>query len=622
MTQGNDTEYSVRIDYAARRRERSLERSRSSRTRWGLIALAAAAAVLVVLVTAEALLGAGRIHRGVSISGIEVGGMPPARARSAIEATLGERASRPVELAYREKTWTIASEEIGLTFDLDKAVAKAMEVGRDESILISASERAKAWTRGIDVAAEPAVDSEKADVALDRVALDTDVAPVDATVEVNGGVASAVPGKDGLALDRPSTVSLLVREFTDEGDHEASAPVVTDEVAVTDEAAEDAAEIANAMLSDNVRVTYEEREWTFSPEEVGAWLAFRPIANPATSATGTAQTVLEPYVDVKLATKPVTKALGSGIGRPAKDATFKTNNGAVSIVPSQEGVGPDVEQLAQSLTDELKDSGSDRVVELHTDRTVPKLTTAKARGMGIRDRIAYYTTTYESGNRPRVNNIHLLGDSLNGTLIAPGDTFSFNEAAGQRTAEKGYQEANAIVNGKLVPQLGGGVCQVGTTVFNAVFESGLPVIERKNHSFYISHYPKGRDATVSWGGPDLKFKNDTDHWILVSVSYTSSSITVALYGTDPGYDVEAKVGEWTNMRPFPTENTKDPRLESGTKVVEDAGVTGRTIRVERFVTKDGKVVRTDTFVSNYKPKAQVVRVGTKNSSSKPTTSTP
>jgi vancomycin resistance protein YoaR len=242
--------------------------------------------------------------------------------------------------------------------------------------------------------------------------------------------------------------------------------------------------------------------------------------------------------------------------------------------------------------------------------------------MGVKERISTYTTTYEASNQPRVNNIHLLGDALDGTLVEPGGTFSFNAAAGERTAEKGYQEANAIVNGKLVPQLGGGVCQVGTTVFNAVFESGLPVVERRNHSFYISHYPKGRDATVSWGGPDLKFKNDTKHWVLVSVSYTSSSITVSLYGTDPGYDVAARVGEWSGVKPFPTEEVKDADLPKGSRVVEDSGVSGRSITVKRIVTKDGKVVRTDSFVSNYKPKVQVVRVGTKRSSSKPATQTP
>jgi vancomycin resistance protein YoaR len=294
----------------------------------------------------------------------------------------------------------------------------------------------------------------------------------------------------------------------------------------------------------------------------------------------------------------------------------------VTIIPSEDGVGPDVKALALALTQELKDDQADRTVELRTTRAEPDITTEKARKMGIKERISTYTTTFASDNRPRVNNIHTLGKALDGELIAPGGVFSFNGAAGERTAEKGYQQADAIVNGRLVPQLGGGVCQVGTTVFNAAFESGLPVIERRNHSFYISHYPKGRDATVSWGAPDLKFKNDTENWLLVSVSYSNSSITVSLYGTDPGYQVKAEVGDWTNVKPYPTEKVKDDTVAEGSKVVREAGVQGRSMTVKRIVSKDGKVVRTDSFVSHYKPKTQVVAVGTKRTSSKSTTLTP
>ena len=316
-------------------------------------------------------------------------------------------------------------------------------------------------------------------------------------------------------------------------------------------------------------------------------------------------------MSARAAGKAVIPAVGAKIGRPARDARFKTRSGSVTIVPSKNGIGPDMDTLASRLTSELADEGSGRKVELRTTITKPKLTTQKAREMGIKQRLARYTTTYAPGNASRVNNIHLLGDALDGKLVAPGETFSFNGAIGQRTAAKGYQEANAIVNGKLVPQLGGGICQVGTTIFNAVYESGLPVVDRRNHSFYISHYPKGRDATVSWGGPDFKFKNTTDNWVLISVSYTSSSITIAVYGTDPGYEVVSEVGEWRNVKPYPTEKIKDPKMVVGSRVVEDPGVDGKSITVKRIVSKNGKIIRTDRFVSVYKPKAEVVRVGTK-----------
>ncbi|HEX9093302.1 MAG TPA: VanW family protein, partial [Coriobacteriia bacterium] len=175
--------------------------------------------------------------------------------------------------------------------------------------------------------------------------------------------------------------------------------------------------------------------------------------------------------------------------------------------------------------------------------------------------------------------------------------------------------------GKLVPQYGGGICQIGTTFFNTVFFSGLPVVERKNHSFYISHYPLGRDATVTWNGPNLRWKNDTSSWILIRVSYTNSSVTVSLYGTDPGYDVAYTTSAWSGMRAHPVKEIKDPTLPVGARVVEDGGVDGGNITVVRTVTKAGAVVRTDTFVSKYNPKEETVRVGTKPVSP-PATTTP
>ena len=116
-------------------------------------------------------------------------------------------------------------------------------------------------------------------------------------------------------------------------------------------------------------------------------------------------------------------------------------------------------------------------------------------------------------------------------MIAPGETFSFNGTTGARTADKGFREAPVIINGELQTGLGGGVCQVSTTVFNAAYEAGLPIVSRTNHALYISHYPQGRDATVNYPDTDLKFTNDTGHWLLLRTWVGSSSLTVALYGT-------------------------------------------------------------------------------------------
>ena len=144
--------------------------------------------------------------------------------------------------------------------------------------------------------------------------------------------------------------------------------------------------------------------------------------------------------------------------------------------------------------------------------------------------VSSYTTTY-GGTPGRLNNVQLVAQLIDGTLIAPGGTFSFNGTTGERTAAKGFQEAPVIINGELQNGLGGGICQVSTTVFNAAFEAGLPITARTNHALYISHYPLGRDATVNYPDLDLKFVERHGHWLLLRTFVGAGSLTVNLYGT-------------------------------------------------------------------------------------------
>ena len=150
----------------------------------------------------------------------------------------------------------------------------------------------------------------------------------------------------------------------------------------------------------------------------------------------------------------------------------------------------------------------DRVAPLAVGTAEPKRTTADAHAMGITGVVSSFSTTY-GGTPGRLHNVALVAELIDDTLIAPGAIFSFNETTGARTAAKGFEEAPVIINGELKNGIGGGVCQVSTTTFNAAFFAGLPIIERTNHALYISHYPQGRDATVDYPGIDLKFRNDT-----------------------------------------------------------------------------------------------------------------
>jgi vancomycin resistance protein YoaR len=586
-----------------------------------IIVAAVCVGVLLLAVAVDAVASLGRIHPGVTVVGVSVGGMTPAQASNALSTQLPAKSAAPVTVTYQDQSWTVNPADVGLAFDYPKIVEASMAVGRSGNVFVRVRDRVSAWFGGVKVAAIALSDPTRLAATIAKISDGTDVAPKDATLDIKGTDISVKPAADGIELQKVPFTAALFAAFTST-ERKVAAPVQAAKPKISDAAATSAKKVVATMISAPMTVTYASKSWTFEPAEIAKLVAFRAIEASGSAKGASGGWVLDPFISATEASKTLAPKLGADIGKPAKDASFKTRSGTVVIIPSEEGVGPDLESLSANLTEILKDpASSERAVELRTKTTQPKVTTEAAKAMGIKERISTFTTSYDGGNEPRVNNIHTLGDALDAKLVPPGGTFSFNGAVGERTAAKGYQEANAIVNGKLVPQLGGGICQVGTTLFNTIFLSGLPITQRQNHSFYISHYPKGRDATVSWGGPDLKWKNDTANWVLVSVSYTSSSITISLYGTSPGNEVTFTTGPFTNETPFPTESVNDPTLAAGMKVVQDKGETGKKCVVTRTVTRGGQVVRTDTFTSNYKPKVEVVRVGTKVKGSKTVTPT-
>jgi vancomycin resistance protein YoaR len=179
-----------------------------------------------------------------------------------------------------------------------------------------------------------------------------------------------------------------------------------------------------------------------------------------------------------------------------------------------------------------------------------------------------------------------------------------------------------IINGELKTGLGGGVCQVSTTVFNAAYEAGLPIVSRTNHALYISHYPQGRDATVNYPDVDLKFVNDTGHWLLLRTWVGSSSLTVALYGTPVHRRVVSEERPLVVAGPTPIKRVSDPALAAGEQVVEESGAPPRTTSVHRLVyAANGKLLLDSVFYSSYVGEPRVLRVGTKPKPQTTTTTT-
>jgi vancomycin resistance protein YoaR len=196
-----------------------------------------------------------------------------------------------------------------------------------------------------------------------------------------------------------------------------------------------------------------------------------------------------------------------------------------------------------------------------------------------------------------------MADFIDGEVIEPGETFSFNRVVGPRTAERGFLEGQMIIGSLVLPSIGGGVCQTATTLFNDAFELGLPILARVNHNLYLAHYPLGRDATVSWGGPDFVFKNDLKHGLLIKTSYTDQTLTFTMYGTNEHRRVVAKAGPQTKWTSPSMNYAVDPNAPRGSvKVVQGTGEKGFDVSVDRTVfDAAGKELRHDVFRSHYIP---------------------
>ncbi|MBQ3407856.1 MAG: VanW family protein [Clostridia bacterium] len=253
----------------------------------------------------------------------------------------------------------------------------------------------------------------------------------------------------------------------------------------------------------------------------------------------------------------------------------------------------------------------------------PKVTVRSLPQEAFPDQLATYSTTYASSNYNRSTNISLAASSVNGWVLMPGETFSYNGALGQRTAARGYREAGAYVNGQVSTEVGGGICQVSSTLYNATLLCNLEIVARTNHTFEPSYVPAGQDATVSWQSPDFKFKNNREYPIKVIASAGSGRISVTIYGVKSSDDYEVKIqSSKTGSIPFSTEYVDDNSMPAGTTRVTRAGSNGCKSVTYKILYKDGQEVsRTLINSDTYKPHNQVIAKGTKvvqESSPKPT----
>jgi vancomycin resistance protein YoaR len=298
----------------------------------------------------------------------------------------------------------------------------------------------------------------------------------------------------------------------------------------------------------------------------------------------------------------------------AKDARFEiTPHDEILIVPEEYGEKIDTELAVNSLAKKINmDTDEEFHLSLQFKKIRPDKICQDLEAYGICGMLSRFGTQFNSAKNNRSNNIQLAASKLDFVLLPPGEIFSFNEFVGPRTKERGYTEADIIQNNRFVPGVGGGICQVSSTLYNAALLANLEIVERYNHSRVISYVEPGLDATVVYGSRDLRFKNNSEGYLIINLAVTKGQIICKIFGKTE-QDCKVVIKSFLERQVSPqTVYKEDPSVPQGQYIVEDDGVSGCVVRVERQVyDHKGKLIKKEVISKDYYPPlARVIRSST------------
>lgn len=468
---------------------------------------------------------AGEVLPGITIEGtdIRLGGLTFEEAREAAREYGGVLSTTPITVRINETDVELIPDTVGLSVDDRTLAERAMTLGREDGI----SEQFRWWIRHLFSG-----DVVEAPISLDPEALETvltgwdlahvGVPPFPGAVVVEG--ADVVPKYPyaGRQIERGDAARLLLEGIQGSATAPIALPIGTKTPRLTRADVDRAVDEARLWLSGPITLT--------APEgEISVTFSVADLASALVSTAGPDAITLSfdpATVETTLADRR------SNLESEPVDARFEIGETEVTIVPGRSGTLIDPATTAERLAAAAA-SASRRGTLPFIEGAPPAVTTEDLEALGIRHLVSSFTT-YHDCCQNRVSNIHLFADAVDGAYLAPGAEFDANAYVGERTIEKGYLEDGTIIGGELVKTIGGGVSQFATTMYNAVFWGGYEDISHRPHSFYFSRYPEGIEATISWPLPDLIFRNDSDHGVLIKTEYTDTSITVKLYGENDG----------------------------------------------------------------------------------------
>ncbi|MGI5126451.1 VanW family protein [Pseudonocardia sp. CA-107938] len=525
----------------------------------------------------DVLLSQGTIPRGVTVAGVSVGGLEPAAAEQKLRAAIEPRASKPVQVRLDEATSTLDPKAAGLAVDWPATMAAAGEQPLNPITRLTSLFQ----SRDVDVVST--VDAPRLDAALTELEPIVNRPASEGNVRFDGLTPVAVAPAPGQELDIAAAAAVVRRDWV--SGTTIQLPLATIPPVTSPQSVEKAiASVARPAVAAPFTVTGEGgTSITLTPQQIATVLVFKP--GPAGDLIGEVNPA---------ALEQVAAPAFAPSERPGRDATIDFATGAPVVVPSQDGRGVDYAATAAAMGPPLIGTAGRQVAAVYAEKPAA-MTTEKLKELGITGLVSEFTTRGFAADSGQ--NIKRAAEQVNGTVVQPGETFSLNARTNPRDATNGYVEAGIIEDGHPSRGIGGGVSQVATTLYNAAYFAGLTLVEHKEHSFYISRYPPGREATVFDNIIDLKFRNDTPTAIMIQTVWTPSSITVRMLGTKY-YEVTSATGP----RTLPTE-PKTVTIPSGEPCSPSKGAPGFTVTDTRTLRnlKTGEVRTDPTRTVRYNP---------------------
>lgn len=547
----------------------------------GFVALGVVA-LIALAVIGERMVYRDRVLPGVSVAGIDVEGEDDQVARKRIERKAGELETQPLPVRAGETSLSLDPAAIGYDVDAGASATAAETAGRSGNPIAQVAGVALRRFRDDHVDLVASWHAQKLDAVLDAWDLQLVAGRRDAGLQFAGAQVVEVPPVSGVALRRTVARGRIEAALRD-GDRDAvRVPVAPSRPGVGVQAMQEAAARARALLAAPIDLVVNGTPVPVAPDQLGSTMT-------ATAKEGH----LELGIDAAKLHDVLGPALGAFEAVPV-DARFTWSGPTVMIVPSQAGRVVDVGSAVPAIL-----AGQQQVPAAVLEQQ-PARSTEWAQRLNITEVVSTFTTNHAAG-QPRVSNIHRACDLVNGTLVEPGQTFSLNEAIGPRTPERGFVEAPAFATDEgFFEAYGGGVSQFSTTVFNATFFGGYKDVKHTPHSIYISRYPLGREATLDYPGIDNQFENDSGAGVLVTCTYTESSITVTYYGNKEGRVVDAEGPIVLEQTP-PTTECVDPAAAQG-----EGGYTGYRVENYRIIRQPGRPDRRERFFWKYDMRPQRV----------------